>query len=205
MLSSQRLWPRSWSRRVAFVCGLAIPNLLGGSGRSPLARRHFVPQPDRRLRAIVLVAEHREARRPEHEQAGAGGLEPEPARGERAQEVSAREEQHVAVDRAKPRDHAVGARADLGRGFAAGAAVAEEPPVGALCVDLGAGATLVAAVVPLDEVAIDLGRRPEARERAGARGALQGAGEDLAEGEALQAAADPPRVLLPALSQRQIG
>src|SRR5262245_21254560 len=64
----------------------------------------IVPQSDDRFRHRVLVAEDAQARGSEEEEAPGRRLEPEPARGEHAQEVAAREEQHVAAGRAKARD-----------------------------------------------------------------------------------------------------
>jgi hypothetical protein len=45
-------------------------------------------------------------------------------------------------------------------------------PVGALCTDLFGAATLILAVVPLDEVAIDFGYGPESSQGASPAGAL---------------------------------
>ena len=71
--------------------------------------------------------------------------------------MTAREEQHVALDRAHAAHHVIGAGAHLIRRFPTGAAVAENLPVGAFGVDFGAGATFVVAVVTFDQIAIDLG------------------------------------------------
>ena len=65
--------------------------------------------------------------------------------------------------------------------------------------------TLVFTVVPLEQIAIDLGRGSEAGQLAGAGSALQWAGEDLGKGEALQPLAEPSRVAFAAFGQREIG
>src|SRR5262249_62157200 len=52
---------------------------------------------------------------------------------------------------------------------------------------------------------IDHGDRAETGQLAGTAGALQGAGEDLGEGEAPQAFAEAAGVALAALGQRQVG
>src|SRR5262245_37589508 len=173
MLSSQRLWPRSCSICVAFI---ASP-LLG-------LRTHvagIVPQLDHRPRSVVLVAERAQARRLEIEIARGVGLQPEPARPEHAQNVAAREDQHVSVDGAHLLYHPVGPGPDLRGRLAVGAAVAEEVPVGALGVDVLARAALIAPVVPLEEIGIDLRDVSEARALAGIGGPLQRAREDASE------------------------
>src|SRR5262245_51010985 len=118
--------------------------------------------------------------------------------------MPAREEQHVALLGAHPADHAVGARPDLRRRLAAGTAVAEELPVGALGVDLGRGPALVVAIVPLDEVAVELGRVREAGELAGARRALERARPYPGEAEPAQPLAEALRVALAALGERKV-
>src|SRR5262245_54179411 len=105
--------------------------------------RVLVPQSDRGPRQIVLVADSASAGRAEQAITSRGGLEPQPARREHAQEVSAREEQHVLPHTTHPADGAVGARGDLVGRLPSRATVAEELPAGALRVDLGARATLV--------------------------------------------------------------
>src|SRR5262245_21164451 len=197
-------FPASGESVAAMVPGspLRDPALRAGS-RPHVARG--VPEADRGLGRAVVVAELREARRAEQE-AGAGGwLEPEPAGRERAQEVPAREEQHVARERADALHDAVGAGPDLRRRLAAGAAVDEDQPIGPLGVDLGAGAPLVAAVVPLDQIGIDLGLGPEARQLAGARRAHERAREHLDEGHPAQPLAEAAGVALAALGQRKVG
>src|SRR4029453_17883985 len=100
MLSSQRLWPSSCSATVAFIVSSSrerpSPGLLQAlpqrhRPRGGLVRR-LVPQSDHRLGGIVLVADDAEARRAEGEVTARPRLEAEPARGEHAEEVPAREE-----------------------------------------------------------------------------------------------------------------
>ncbi len=64
---------------------------------------------------------------------------------------------------------------------------------------------LEAAVVPLDQVRIDLRDRPEAGQLAGPRGALQRAGEDAGEGESPQPLAELAGAFLTGLVQRDVG
>src|SRR5215471_9708571 len=116
--------------------------LLGLGSRTHVAG--IVPQLNHRPRSVVLVAERAQARGLEIEIAGGAGLQPEPARTEHAQDVAAREDQHVSVDGAHLRHYSVGAGPDLRGGLAARATVAEEVPVRALGVDVLARAALVA-------------------------------------------------------------
>src|SRR6185436_9896547 len=83
--------------------------------------------------------------------------------------------------------------------------VAEQPPSGPLAEDLGGAASFVGAVVPFDEVAIDLRHATKARKLAGPGCALQRAREYLRERQSAQALAEAPRILLAALRQRDVG
>src|SRR5215470_12612911 len=175
MLSSQRLWPRSCSICVAFM---ASP-LLGLGSRTHVAG--IVPQLNHRPRSVVLVAERAQARGLEIEIAGGAGLQPEPARTEHAQDVAAREDQHVSVDGAHLRHYSVGAGPDLRGGLAARATVAEEVPVRAL------------------------GQIAEAGPLAGVGRALERAGEDPSEVASLETTAQRVGLALTCLGQWQIG
>src|SRR5947209_12942308 len=97
----------------------------------------FVPQPDRRLRQIVLVAENAEAGGAEHEVTAASRFEPEPAGREHPQDVRARKYQDVAPDCTNALDYSVGPRAHLIRGFASRSAVAEQEPTRPFGEDIG--------------------------------------------------------------------
>src|SRR5437867_8467606 len=158
MLSSQRLWPRSWSICVAF-----ISSPFSGSCARVL---RIVPQSNHRLGPVVLVAERGEARRAQQQISPGRGLEPEPAGAQHPQEMPAREEQDVSPRFPHAAHHAVGPGADLVWRLAARAAVAEELPVGTLGVNLGAGASLILPVVPFDQILVDLGSRPESSQLA---------------------------------------
>src|SRR6185503_5450100 len=178
---------------------------LMGVGPSGARVRGVVPLANHRPGPVMLVAEDAQPGRAEHEVPARARRQVEPASGEHAQDMSAREEQRVALDRPHPADHTIRARAHLLRRLSARAAVAEELPVRALGPDLGAAPPLVRAVVPLDQVLVDLGRGAEPRQLAGAGGALQRAREHPGEGQAAQAVAEPARVTLSALGQREIG
>src|SRR5947209_1231427 len=115
--------------------------------------------------------------------------------------MTAGEHQQVAVGLPQPRHDAVGAGGDLRDRLAAGAAGAEELPAGPVLTDLLRRAPLAVAVVPLDEVGIDAGGAAEAGQLARPPGPLQGTGEDLAEGQALEAFAEGAGVALAALGE----
>ena len=111
---------------------------------------------------------------------GAGG-QSEPARHEHTQHVSVGKERHVALDSARPGNHAIHARADLRRRLAARASVPEDQPARCAGMDLPWRQTLVPPVVPLDQVGVDDGCAAEARQLAGLARALQGADENERE------------------------
>src|SRR2546428_3684793 len=129
---------------------------------APLLRR-LVPEADHRLRAVMFVPNRTEAGCSEHEVPARPRLEPEPTRGEHSEKVAARKEQHVPLDGSHPAYHPVGPRSHLVRRLPARAAVAEQLPVRALGLNLGAGATFIHAIVPFHEIGLDVGRRAEAR------------------------------------------
>src|SRR5262249_52243041 len=122
-----------------------------------------------------------------------------------AQHMPARKEQYVTLDGAHPTHHAVGPGTDLLRGFASGAAVAEQLPVGALPVDLCGAAALILAVVPFDQIGIDFGPGPEAGQLTGPGRTLQGTGENLCERQSFQPVPELAGVALVTFGQRHVG
>ena len=57
-------------------------------------------------------------------------------------------------------DHAVGPGGNMLRRFSSRATIAEELPVRTFCADLSPGSALLFPIVPLDQVTIDFGNRP---------------------------------------------
>src|SRR5262245_10681031 len=163
-----------------------------------------VPQSNHGTGPCVLVAELAQARRPQKEASSSPWREAEPARGQDPQEMSAREEQDVALDGTHPVYHAVGPHGYRVGRFTVGASIPKKVPIRPLAMDVGAGPSFVAAVVPFDEIGITLGTRAEASELAGPGRALQRAGEDLRERRTLEPLGQPASVLLTTLGQRQI-
>src|SRR5262245_17064701 len=97
------------------------------------------------------------------------------------------------------------ARGDLLRRFAVRAAVAEQLPTWPVFQDVAGKRPLPAAVVPLDEVGIDLGDCSKAGQYTRFRGTPQGTGEHADEGEPPQSLTQLTRMLLAAFIQRQVG
>src|SRR5215471_16622511 len=155
-----------------------------------------VPQSNHGTGACVLVAELAQARCPQEEASSRPGREAEPARRQDPEEMSAREEQDVAVDGTHSVYHAVGPHCYRVRRLTVGTAVAKKVPLPPVAVDVGAGPSFVAAVVPFDEIGIALGTWAEAGEFAGPGRALQRAGEDLREHRARESLGKPACVLL---------
>src|SRR5580765_4904803 len=75
-------------------------------------------------------------------------------------------------------DNAIGARADLFRRLAARTAVSKHRPTGPRQADLLCLESLVLAIVPLDQVGLDIGKLAKASEHAGFAGALERTSED---------------------------
>src|SRR5262245_60249717 len=134
-----------------------------------------VPAAERRHAAVV--AEDTQRRGVEQEAAAVLGRQAEPARREQPEQVAVREQRDVAAGGAGPREHAVDALADLLGALAAGAAVGEDHPARRALLDLVRRQALVLAVVPFDEVGLDLRAGAEARQVAGDPRALQRARE----------------------------
>src|SRR4051794_28926410 len=107
-----------------------------------------VPETKHWLLEAVLVAESAQACGSQHEIAAVAGRESEPARAEHAQQMPAREDEHVAGRTADAVDDAIGARTHVGRRLATRASVTEQLPARSLLQDLDRAAPLVFAVVP---------------------------------------------------------
>src|SRR5580704_2489939 len=109
-----------------------------------------------------------------------------PAGGQHPNEVSAGENQHVPLNRSHAAHYIISTCFYLCRRFASRAPVAEQLPVRPLGPDLRRPETLIFAVVPLDEIAIDFGDGSESSQGTGLAGALQRTGEHLVECQARQ-------------------
>src|SRR5258708_11270979 len=118
--------------------------------------------------------------------------------------MSARKDQHIAFDRTHATHNVIGPRANVVRQFSAGAAVAKQLPVGAMCMNLHRSETFVLAVVPFDQIAIDFGCGRKAGQFAGASSALQGAREYLRERQSGQPFPKPTGIAFASLGERHI-
>jgi hypothetical protein len=167
--------------------------------------RNLVPEVDRRLGPVVLVPHRAEAGRAQQKVPARPRFEAEPARGKHSEKVPARKEQHVAVHCPHPASHPVGPRPDLVRQLPSRAAVAEQLPVRALGTDVGAGETFVRAVVPFEQVRLDLSRGGEAGQLARPDRPLQGAREHPGERQALEPLSELARLDFALRGQRQVG
>src|SRR6516165_8270669 len=164
----------------------------------------IIPQTDHRLGEVMFVTECAQAGGAQDQKSAGSRFEPEPAGSQDAQEMGTGKKQHVALDRANPANHAVGAAADLGRRFPSRTAVAEYMPARTFLVDIGAGAAFVISVIPFDQVAVDLGLVSKTGQFAGPASALQRTGEYTGEGQAAQPVSQAAGVALAPFGQRQI-
>src|ERR1051326_4468035 len=85
----------------------------------------IVPKLDRRMRHIVLVAEPAQARCSKHEKFSSKWFQPKPPSSKHSEEVSARENQHIAFDGAHAINDTISAGADLFRRFSIRTTVTE--------------------------------------------------------------------------------
>ena len=102
-------------------------------------------------------------------------------------------------------DDVVGAVADIGRGLAAGTAIPPERPVRMDRLDFFRGETLVAAVIPLDQVRQHPGLLPIARQAAGLERALERARQDERKCPGTQPRAKRRSLAPPLLGQGKVG
>ena len=152
----------------------------------------------------AVVAEDIQGPGIEQEVLSGTGRQSEPARCEHTQHVSVGKERHVALDGARPGDHAIHARADLRRCLAARASVAEDQPPRRACVDLRRRQGFVLPVVPLDQIGINDSGAAEARQLAGLSRALQGADENERERLLGQYGANAPGQPAPVVRQGDV-
>jgi hypothetical protein len=71
--------------------------------------------------------------------------------------------------------------------------------------DVRGTATLIFAVVPFEQVPIDLSYRPKASELTSPGGALQWAGKHPNERQTAETLLKPARIVFPTVCERQIG
>src|SRR5204863_13887 len=100
--------------------------------------------------------------------------------------------------------HTLGPVTDLLWRFPVGATVAKQLPAGPLRTNLRRSKTFVIAVVPFDQIAIELCYRAEARQFSGPNGALQRTGQNLGENQSGQPLSKSQRIAFTAFRQRQI-
>jgi hypothetical protein len=133
---------------------------------------HLVPPPNDGLRDVVLVTQRAETRRAEHEVLTCSGFESQPTSRKHAQKMPAGKQQHAAIQCAYSAHHTIGARAYLIQRLPFRTTIAEQFPLWTGLPNLTGSQTLVFAVVPLDQIGIDLGRSAETGQFASARGPL---------------------------------
>src|SRR2546425_10478142 len=116
--------------------------------------------------------------------------------------MATREKQNVAGDSAYSVHYAVGPRRNVFWRFAPRAAVAEQLPVRAFGKDVSRAPAFVLAVVPFDQVGVNLGHRPEPSQFAGPHGPTQGARKYRRECHRVQPLTKLSRIALSVLGQR---
>src|SRR5262249_40766135 len=100
-------------------------------------------------------------------------FESKPTSGQDAEKVSARKNQNISLDRAHAFNHAISPCPNLGGRFPSGATIPEYLPAGALAMDLRGPETLLFAIIPFYEIAVDFRLCAEAGKFAGPGRALQ--------------------------------
>src|SRR6185436_11403189 len=119
--------------------------------------------------------------------------------------MAAGKEQRSVIERSEAGNDPVSAGAHLRHRFTTRTAVAEELPARTPLENLSRRQAVVIAVVPFDQVGIDLCHGAEAGQFAGAFGPLQRAGEDVCEGPTAQMLAEPAGLAFAALGEWDVG
>ena len=107
--------------------------------------------------------------------------------------MPAGEKQDVALYGTGPIYNSVGAGTDLLRRFASGAAIAEQVPAWTLGADIGAAASFILAIIPLDQIGIDFGHAAKSGQFASPARALQWTRKYLCESQPLKTLRQSPR------------
>src|SRR5262249_27469530 len=118
--------------------------------------------------------------------------------------MATRKNQHVGFDLAHTTQGVIGSISDLARRLALRTSVTEQLPVRTLQTNLRRPEAFVLAVVPFDKIPIDFGYAPEPGQRASARGAQQGARDNLRESQPGQALSEPTGILFAQLREGQV-
>jgi len=134
----------------------------------------------------MFVAERTETCYVEHEKSSGGRLKIQPARGQHSQEMSARKNQYIAVDRPGTPDHTISAGANLLRRFSVGTTIAKQVPIRSLRMNLRCSQAFVIAVVPFHQIRIDLGYGSKARQFTSSNSAQPRTRKYLSEIESIQ-------------------
>src|SRR4030095_8967161 len=118
--------------------------------------------------------------------------------------MSARKKQHISRHSAHAPHHPIRSGRGFGWRFPSRSAVAEQFPVRALPMNVGTIATLVIAIVPFDQVAVDFSDSSKASQLARAPGTLQRAGKYLRKSQSTQPFLESSRIALATFCQRQV-
>jgi hypothetical protein len=144
----------------------------------------------------VFVTQGAQASGAEDEKPSTCGLKSKPARGQNPQKVSTRKEKNVRLNLPDPVHNTIGPRAHLPGGFAPRAAITKQLPVGSFSMNLHTAAALVLAIVPFEQVRLNLGNLPKTGQLTGAPGTQQRAGQDFRKRQTFQALTEAAGVSL---------
>jgi len=87
--------------------------------------------------------------------------------------MPAGKKQYIPRHRAHAIHYAIGPRRSVGWRFPSWATIAEQFPVGTLRPDLGGSPPFIIAIVPFDQILVDIRHGPKASQLSGALGTLQ--------------------------------
>ena len=153
----------------------------------------------------MVISEHTQSARTQEKMLPATHRQPDPSRGENAQNMTVGKYRDVTLHRTHSGNHSVHASTYVFRTFAARASIAKDQPAWCDLLDLVGRESLVPAVVPLDKVGVDDHVAGEACQFAGLSCSPQWAGKNkfkLPFGEDLS---DPLRKPSAVIGQRDIG
>jgi hypothetical protein len=153
----------------------------------------------------MVVSERAQARRTEYSESSRRYLELKPTGGEHSQEMAARKNDDGSGCSVQAFHDAPRPRRDIGGRFAAGTPVAKDIPLRTLGTNFGGAESFVSAIVPFEQIGIDLRAAEQPGKFTGSSRALQWTGPDFTVSYGTKPLADKTGIVLPDRSQGQIG
>ena len=157
-----------------------------------------------RFSQVVIVTKDAQRRGGEQQTASFNWCEPDPTHSKNAQDFTMTKEENIAAESANAANDTVRTRTHGFQRLAAGAAVEEKAPAGALHFDINSAPTLIGAVIPFHQIIVSLNPRMRHRKLGSAAGAQQRARENAIDAQCSEARPDLARLAFALLDQWKV-